>query len=99
MLSIFYSFRETLLSPEPPSTSTLKKKVKPENKSSLCEKELPKCKSGMTSASKESSAQILKESPAIKGWHETPFVFNILEAHNDIVTCVDFDEEFVVSGR
>jgi hypothetical protein len=40
-----------------------------------------------------------KESPAKKAWHETPFLLNILESHNDIVCCVDLDENYIISGR
>lgn len=66
---------------------------------SSTEKELAINKSGMTKVNKESPKSNNKGSPAIKGWHETPFLLNTLEAHNDIVTCVDFDEDYIISGR
>lgn len=41
-----------------------------------------------------------KASLATKSWHESSsFLMNNLEAHNDLVVCVDFDEDFVISGR
>ncbi|XP_045035104.1 LOW QUALITY PROTEIN: lissencephaly-1 homolog [Daphnia magna] len=38
------------------------------------------------------------KSPVQKSWHETPFLLNILESHNDIVSCVDLDETHIISG-
>jgi hypothetical protein len=38
--------------------------------------------------------------PIVKAWHEIhQFVYNGLEAHSDIVCCVDLDDDFIISGR
>lgn len=34
-----------------------------------------------------------------KKWHETPFIYNYLDGHSDVVSCVDLDGDYVVSGR
>lgn len=40
-----------------------------------------------------------KKLPATKAWHDTPFILNELDVHNDIVFSVDIDEDYIISGR
>ena len=38
--------------------------------------------------------------PIVKSWHENQqFVYNNLEAHSDMVCCVDLDHDYIISGR
>ena len=59
----------------------------------------PKPKMEVNKKTQVHQADLLASS-STKSWHESSsFFMNMLEAHNDLVVCVDFDEDFVVSGR
>ena len=90
LFSIFFFFRETesVSSPEVSANNTQQTKKSKQDPA----QQQTKIKSGMN---KETN----KETPATKAWHETPFLLNSLEAHNDIVCCVDLDEDYIISGR
>ena len=91
LFSIFFFFRETesVSSPEVSANNTQQTKKSKQDPA----QQQTKIKSGMN---KETN---IKEIPATKAWHETPFLLNSLEAHNDIVCCVDLDEDYIISGR
>ncbi|KAI9560321.1 hypothetical protein GHT06_014338 [Daphnia sinensis] len=76
------------LSPESsPTSETQTKRPKPESSTPDKPNET---KSKMHNTAGKSSVQ--------KPWHETPFLLNALESHNDIVCCVDLDETYIISG-
>lgn len=50
-------------------------------------------------AKAQKEVPLAKPAVAEKKWHETPFVFNYLDAHSDLVSCVDLDDDYVISGR
>jgi len=54
-------------------------------------------------AAKKNTAPMVKATPpapVVKAWHENhQFVYNGLEAHSDMVCCIDLDDDFIISGR
>ena len=70
------------------------KKSKPEVTQAPQQKQLP---------NKKNTAPMVKATPpapVVKAWHEIhQFVYNGLEAHSDVVCCVDLDDDFIISGR
>ncbi|XP_046464232.1 kinesin-like protein KIF21A [Daphnia pulex] len=75
-----------------PESSTVNSSQTKKPKAEIPESQEPK-KTKPNNMQKET-----KQSPATKAWHETPFLLNMLESHNDIVCCVDLDENYIISG-